>query len=147
MNRTEETMSTNDIDWCANRKVVIPAGTYFLCDPCYVVADDEWDDILNKSNYLNQLYAEHDRGVICSFSTAYGDGSYPDQYGNRYDVDAGCIALTDIRYNPELAASTANPHRTVTFTEQVTCYTDDNCRTLHFGDTVIDTAGSWEDEE
>ncbi len=113
--------------------VIVPAGTYYLCDPCYVIPDAEWSDILDLTDMYEQEYNDPERGVTMAFGTAYGDGTYFDQTGKAYDVDAGLIGLTDVRYN-------SNPdqeYKVVTFSEPTECSTDGE--TLRFGPFVIET--------
>lgn len=80
------------------------AGTYYVGDLCYVMKD-KWDDVLKKM-YPNgwdescegELMAS-DGTKFAYYSTAHGDGSYYDQNGNRYSVDAGmigCVRWEDI---------------------------------------------------
>lgn len=125
------------IDFTADRTVTVPAGTYFLCDPCYAIADEEWNNILEASAFLTQVYAEHDRGVICAFSTAYGDGTYEGSDGHSYDVDAGLIGLVDCRYWKE----EGNPHSStlVVLTVPTECSSRMNGGILTFGDVEIHT--------
>ena len=33
--------------------VVVPKGAYILGDPCYVVPDKDWGDLLASCNYFN----------------------------------------------------------------------------------------------
>ncbi len=79
--------------------VEVPAGKYFLGDPCYAVADKDWHGLLDSCGYFEDspigTIPNTDRKVL-AFSTMYGDGSYQDQYGNEYGVDAGMIGLTPL---------------------------------------------------
>jgi hypothetical protein len=86
-----------------SKTFIIPAGTYFLCDPCYVIPGNQWHDILDKTNLYEEMYADPERGVSAAHGTKWGDGLYEDDDGNEYPVDAGIIGLTDIRYNPNLS--------------------------------------------
>lgn len=71
-------------------------GTYYIGDPCYILPNRDWSKILNQTNYFDgeiyQLYGKN----VWGHGTAYGDGSYPDQFGNSYPVDAGLIAVIPI---------------------------------------------------
>lgn len=81
-------------------------GEYFVGDLCYVMEAD-WDEFcaitMPEGQCLDGEFTLSD-GRKFSFSrTAYGDGSYEDQWGNSYDVDAGligCIKIKDIK--PEM---------------------------------------------
>lgn len=91
------------------RTDVLPAGEYYVGDPCYVF-DEEWNDVLDATGFFglfeNEQAIKDDRysprdeqhGVfmykdkaLCGSSTAYGDGSYNSNIGFRFDVDAGLL--------------------------------------------------------
>lgn len=82
----------------------LPAGSYYLGDPCYCVRDALWVKFAevtidyekehSKENPLG-LHAFEFEGVQClSFATGVGDGSWYDEDGNRYGVDSGGLGLT-----------------------------------------------------
>ena len=83
-----------------NIETTVPAGTYFLGDPCYAVQDEKWMPWLEDCGYLESpdlLDGEALKGQrVVAVSTAYGDGTYYDGRGNRYSVDAGIIGLTPL---------------------------------------------------
>lgn len=84
---------------------MFPAGKYYVGDLCYVM-HDEWDEVCGlffkgrDDHGCNEgVFNLKDGRRFASFNTKYGDGSYFDQFGNEYGVDAGligCIALNDI---------------------------------------------------
>lgn len=68
-------------------------GTYYVGDPCYVIADDKWDEFLEPYWATcggEFMFAGHQ---VAAYSTAHGDGVYFDQDGNQYGVDAGMIGV------------------------------------------------------
>lgn len=83
----------------------LPAGEYYLGDPCYVIAEDEWlnfchllstfdrEKMQEVSLCTNGMIAEFNGHKVFVTSTNCGDGSYRDQLGNSYPVDAGLIGL------------------------------------------------------
>lgn len=82
----------------------LPAGEYFICDPCYVVPNEKWDD------FCEQLFSQNDNEIkqikiddflIQCQNTAFGDGRYFDDSYNGYDVDAGLIGATPKAINPD----------------------------------------------
>lgn len=93
----------------------MPPGKYWIIDPCYVIANDDWHSFLDFTNYFNGnasdskdrygLY-EYNGHRVAVCSTAWGDGGYQDQYGNQYSVDAGCIGVVPL----ELVANDENYH-------------------------------------
>ena len=76
-------------------RVEVPAGTYFLGDPCYAVPDELWIPLLESCDYfnINDPVGTINGYSVLGFGTRYGDGVYKDQYGNTYGVDAGLIGL------------------------------------------------------
>ncbi len=70
-------------------------GLYYVGDPCYIF-DKSWDLVLEETNYFenteNLLFGEKFAGG----GTAHGDGSYFDNLGNEYYVDAGLIACLPV---------------------------------------------------
>jgi hypothetical protein len=84
---------------------MMPAGKYYIGDLCYVMADEEWREICNiiikEPHILDGEFELPDGRRFAIYSTAYGDGTYHDQHGHAYSVDAGsigCIRLDDIKY-------------------------------------------------
>jgi hypothetical protein len=80
------------------------AGVYYIGDICYVMTDDEWDEVCELTIQDNQCvsgeFTLKDGRKFAMYNTMYGDGSYYDQHGNEYSVDSGtlgCILYSDIR--------------------------------------------------
>jgi hypothetical protein len=134
--------------------VTAPAGTYHLGDPCYAVPDDEWDSLISESDEGFPFGAPvghlSDGTQIIAFSTAYGDGFFPDNHDNLYPVDAGLIGLVPV--TPATEAALAETYETamahgvdhqfmarVSFDEPVEC-TRTGRGLLTFGSYQIDTA-------
>jgi hypothetical protein len=82
---------------------------YFVGDLCYVLSD-EWSDVcdltLDPLNDADDREFQFDDGREFLFlSTAYGDGTYFDQFGNQYPVDSGTIGAVKVEYlHPEVLA-------------------------------------------
>lgn len=76
----------------------LPAGTYYIGDPCYVVADgDDWAAFCTAYDKASPDATESAvitfKGRQCFVSsTNTGDGCYRDNYGDEYPVDAGMLA-------------------------------------------------------
>ena len=100
-------------------QVQIPAGDYWLSDPCYTIADSDWIPWLENCNFREE---DNLVGVIpgtdffaVGFRTAWGDGVYPLQkleykgYSSTADwtdvaelgVDAGLIGFVPCEYGGE----------------------------------------------
>ena len=70
----------------------LPAGEYYMGDPCYVIDEDLWDKFCDVY-FQGEGVFEFEGHQVFAVSTAYGDGSYTDNLGNEYGVDAGMIGL------------------------------------------------------
>lgn len=126
------------------RRVIVPAGKYFLGDPCYAVPDRLWDKLLGSCRFFADCVGEVEGHKVLGFGTAHGDGVYEDQFGNEFPVDAGLIglvpeALVDMeefnRDYPDM------PGIWVKYDYETVCETDG--KTLSFGKHHIKT----DDEE
>jgi len=83
-------------------------GTYYVGDLCYVM-HPQWREVCNLMfaidgpGVLNGEFNLANGVRFAVSSTAYGDGTYQDQQGREYPVDAGligCIRVEDV-YDPE----------------------------------------------
>lgn len=83
-----------------------PAGKYYIGDPCYVFEDDVWQKGCKQMFKDGRSVTDQEGGVFIEVigdngkiycwwqaDTDYGDGTYKDQYGYEYGVDAGCIGI------------------------------------------------------
>ena len=83
---------------------MMPAGTYYIGDLCYVMTDEEWDAVSDLTkNYTEEgEYEFVDGRRFAFYRTAYGDGIYEDNYGfTEYRVDSGsigCFKIEHIQY-------------------------------------------------
>lgn len=134
-------------------KCQMPAGDYYIGDLCYVM-HEEWDEVCElffagrNDHGCNQgKFKLKDGREFVAFNTRYGDGTYNDQYGNYYFVDAGLIGaikVADIR-EPTDAWFPSNGTNILTFGSDFTCHSDGS--KLTFGLTTIDTDPDDEVEE
>ena len=83
------------------KKTMMPAGTYYIGDLCYVM-DTEWDDVcaltIVDGHCIYGKFTLPDGREFAMFSTKYGDGEYRASNGARLGVDSGsigCIRLID----------------------------------------------------
>jgi hypothetical protein len=123
-------------------EVTIPAGRYYLGDPCYVIRDEDWIPLLENCNYfIDRPVGEVGGYQILAFSTKHGDGTFHDQQKNEYDVDAGVIGLVPVAYGGK-----EHDSREVEFKSPTLCWNDDGV--LHFGSIIINTDDSgWDSED
>ena len=123
--------------------VTLPAGEYYIGDPCYVIHDDEWMPFLEANGLLDNdgfhpACEYHDKPCFVS-STMYGDGTYPvwGPVGQKpIGVDAGLLSAVP----SDLVADRGEAERLgffVTFAEDFACGWEDG--TIIFGDYRIAT--------
>lgn len=118
----------------------LPAGKYYISDPCYLVPDAEWSDFCDQfydDNAEANVITLRNGSKVVAFNTAFGDGCYSDQLGNEYPVDAGLIGIIPFDAVP---APEHNSHwKTVVidFPSAFSCSERDGVMT--FGHVVINT--------
>ena len=132
----------------------LPAGVYYIGDPCYVIADEKWDAFwpLSFSDHPDChescAVTEFEGHPLYAHGTAYGDGVYLGSDGVEYAVDAGMIGIIpEALIAEESRGDIARLGSLVTFHEPFNAYRDDNF-TFHFGNIDIPTESyDIEDEE
>lgn len=83
---------------------ILPAGSYYVGDLCYLFGD-KTDDIYQE--YVCGVGNNDDKAVdikagrrkeFSAFygSTAYGDGEFEDNENNKYSVDAGILGVVQL---------------------------------------------------
>lgn len=122
----------------------LPAGDYFVGDPCYAFeAQDMWMALLEDADYTNTeqriLEANAAGRSFTAAVTAYGDGVYTDQHDRVYGVDAGILGVVPVASADDEGASLYAMHRHTFATEFTVTYTDG---TITIGDIIIDTAST-----
>jgi hypothetical protein len=83
---------------------ILPPGTYFIGDPCYVFSRDAWRRLINQTNcFEDDDIVNFDGQDMYAFGTSDGDGVYQDQNGVEYGVDSGNLGVVPIELidNPE----------------------------------------------
>lgn len=129
--------------------VEMPAGEYWVGDPCYAVPDERWMEWLEAADYMNEhslLVADLDGHTVLGLGTAYGDGVFVGSDGFDYGVDAGLIGVVPVEvadYSDEKYPAGALMRR-VEFTEPFECRYSNG--TIILGNIRIDTDPE-EDEE
>ena len=127
---------------------MMKAGKYYIGDLCYVM-NERWEDVCDLSSDGNQIidgeFTTKDGTRFALYRTAYGDGTYTDEAGNEYPVDAGCIGcvlVDDIDLSNESNDLTGgNVH---TFDSDF--FTGSENGVIRFGNVWINTEYEEEDE-
>ena len=91
----------------------LPAGKYFIGDPCYVFSNDDdntdWHDVIELNTFDDpEFTAMLDGSPLAAYGTMYGDGVYGakmtgplslrKRLSGMYPVDAGLIGVTNLDY-------------------------------------------------
>jgi hypothetical protein len=123
-------------------KVRLPAGVYYIGDPCYVFNDKDWDEIWSNRN-LDEPQVELFGKKVFVAPTRWGDGVYTDNLGNVYTVDAGLLGILPVCLvdRAELRTSTTYGWHFVKFDKPFTAELKDK-GIFKFGHIVIDTTGN-----
>lgn len=126
-------------------------GDYYVGDLCYVL-HDEWDEVCQllfsgrDDHGCNEgEFNLSDGRRFAIYSTKYGDGTYEDQNGRSYGVDAGsigCILLEDIDVNHQ--DNFVGDGQSITFDQDF--YTSELNGKIMFGSVSIDTDPVYEEE-
>jgi hypothetical protein len=131
---------------------VMPAGEYWVGDPCYSVPDDKWMTWLQDARYELEpdiLLAEIDGLPVLGITTAHGDGKYRSNQGDSFPVDAGMIGLTP----KALVEGVPFGSKLVTFERTFECsYDEDDEGLITLGLIEIKTdpeadEDDWDDED
>jgi len=124
---------------------MMKAGTYYVGDLCYVLHDvwNEVCDIIFASNDMCEgEHALKDGRKFAVYSTRWGDGTYKDEQGRKYPVDAGiigCILSADVKpMSDDWWTNDTDHGNVIEFTEDF--YTSSYDGVLHFGHVTIDTS-------
>lgn len=120
---------------------MMPAGTYYVGDLCYVM-HDEWDEVCKLTIVNNECldgeFNLSDGRRFAMFRTQWGDGTYEDEERRKYDVDAGligCILIDDIDLNSDHNELVSG--NVIRFDKPFECYSDHG--TIVFGHVMIET--------
>ena len=127
---------------------MMKAGTYYIGDLCYVM-HDRWDEFCaltcSGHNVLDGEFNLKDGTRFATFTTRWGDGTYFDEQGNEYPVDAGLIGCINVK---DIAASEFGNivnGRVIEFVNDFSTFKADSV--IRFGSVVIETDPAEELEE
>lgn len=126
-----------------NEAVTLPAGVYWIGDPCYAIhGDDEWKHVCDSlDGPMTDMQLLGDRMII--METEYGDDEYFDMQGNPYGVDAGLIGILPLKMVAPGDYAAGIVHR---FDEPFEVIRHEG-GLLQFGHVVINTNPSVHDED
>jgi hypothetical protein len=79
--------------------LTLPAGLYFVGDPCYAFAGGGWDAVcgtLASMGWPQCCTCTVNGRAVAVLMTTHGDGTYEDGDGNKYTVDSGSLGAVQI---------------------------------------------------
>lgn len=115
----------------------LPPGVYYIGDLCYVMTD-EWDEFCDNLDHDEEVCQLKSGKKYMWASTSHGDGTYTDQYGNEYPVDAGLIGAILLRDIDQTNLDNNTSLGTVVvISEPFTVYREDDV--IYAGPFAIDT--------
>lgn len=125
------------------KKYTLPAGEYYIGDPCYVVPNKDWIPLLERAGYFgSEPSLDCDEGFFfykdkaCfAYLTAHGDGTYTDKSHNKYPVDAGVIGILPVEVCD--FKELLYPCVTKKFEKDFVVWEESGV--FHFGDIIIST--------
>lgn len=125
-------------------------GTYYVGDPCYIF-EKSWPEVLNKTGYFSDGEHKLFGKTVFGGGTAYGDGSYRDNFGRSYAVDAGLLAIVPIsllNHDKKMTRKQVEKDDSmhiIDMKEDFTC--EVNNGVFRFGNIVINTRDTEDDED
>ena len=127
---------------------MMKAGTYYIGDLAYVM-NDRWDEFCELTcsgdNVLDGEFNLKDGTRFATFTTKYGDGTYFDEQGNEYPVDAGLIGCINVKDIAPSEIDNLGSGRVIEFVQDFSTFSAGGV--LRFGSVVIDTDPAEELEE
>lgn len=122
-----------------NPQVYMEPGTYYIGDLCYVL-NNSWDEFceltIRDNECINGGFRFADGREFVSFTTIYGDGTYTDEEGFKYPVDAGLIGCIRIEDMDCISGEVGDSGQIRAFTKPFICERVDGV--LYFGKVAID---------
>lgn len=127
---------------------MMKAGTYYIGDLCYVM-HPEWDEFcsltISGNNVLDGEFNLKDGRRFATFTTKYGDGTYFDEQGYEYPVDAGLIGCINVKDISPSELENLGSGRVIEFVQDFSTFSAGGV--LRFGSVVIDTDPVEEEDE
>jgi hypothetical protein len=127
---------------------MMKAGTYYIGDLCYVM-HPEWDEFcaltIRGHNVLDGEFNLKDGRRFATFTTKWGDGTYKDEQGHSYGVDAGLIGCINVDDITPSELENLKDGRVIEFVQDFSTFSAGGV--IRFGSVVIDTDFADVDEE
>jgi hypothetical protein len=111
--------------------VTVPPGEYFLGDPSYAFRGDQdaWESLLQSCDFFEKPVGKSPDGMeVVAFSTAWGDGLYPGNDGEKYYIGCGLIGLVPV--TPATEAEFARHKDAAKFAQRVKFDEPASCKSV-----------------
>lgn len=119
-------------------KQIMPAGYYYMGDPCYVIPDEKWGKFVDKTFQYEGTMFKFSDYPCWTHGTYLGDGVYFDDFNNFYSVDSGLIGVVEIGvFMFDIEPQDITDGRIVDFKEPFEVYYQDGV--FNIGHFQIDT--------
>ena len=123
-------------------------GKYYIGDLCYVM-HSEWDEFCSLTivgdKVLDGEFNLKDGRRFATFTTKWGDGTYKDEQGHTYGVDAGLIGCINVKDITPSELENLKDGRVIEFVQDFSTFSAGGV--IRFGSVVIDTDYADIDEE
>ncbi len=138
-----------------DRPAILPAGKYYIGDPCYVISREDWDSILEATNFFEGDGLFTFRGhKLAVYSTAWGDGLYPgychvDSSLHSFGVDSGLLGAVPEELVSEEAKSKVDAAEMWIAVEEIgslVCWKEGR-GLIHLGPVSIVTDEEYDEDE
>lgn len=129
---------------------ILPADEYIIVDPCYVMPDKAYQDMIDiiySTNRMEENEYTYKGKKMVIYGTAYGDGGYSNSANNNeIFVDSGQIAIIPTSVLTKKVIKENIKHAVViNFDNTVICNNDGGYMT--FGHVEVDTKQDDEDDD
>jgi hypothetical protein len=127
---------------------MMKAGTYYIGDLCYVM-HPEWDEFcsltISGNNVLDGEFNLKDGRRFATFTTKWGDGTYKDEQGREYGVDAGLIGCINVKDIAPSELENLKDGHVIEFVQDFSTFSAGGI--IRIGSVCIDTDFAEEEEE
>lgn len=133
-------------------KTTMPAGRYYVGDPCYLF-NQSWHKILEENEYFEKEEQKINGLKVACGGTAYGDGTYSDNKGRQYGVDAGLIGILPVELIAldgkltEDEINTSNNMHIIEMNDTTEFEVEISDGVFQFGDIIINTKDEEDPED
>jgi hypothetical protein len=127
------------------KRFTLPAGTYFIGDPCYLIKK-QWGEVCDKMDNQRAALITINNQKLFIAETRFGDGEYIDDFGENYSVDSGTIAVTPLELNDKATLANLKIYGCVKeFPKEFECSWSEGI--FEIDNIIINTTWDLEEEE